>query len=256
MRVSTKRYLNLLAQIAFSQFKLKDQSTFFGFIWSFLHPLLMLVVLFSFFKAGMGNRVDHYAIYLLIGIIHFTHFSNSTSAAMNSLYSMRQLTGNTIMPKELLVIGAVVSNTVEFVISLLICIVIAYLSGVQLRWMVVLSPLVLLLQVIMVLWISFFLSCLFVFVRDIGYIYQVFLRILFFITPTFYTPAFLGRGIARYIVLINPLARVISFSRALVIEGSLFPIKLFLIFAALNIILLLLSVKIFKRYEPRFAELI
>src|SRR5438309_3708820 len=199
MRVSTKRYLNLLGQIAFSQFKLKDHSTFFGFIWSFLHPLLMLVVLFSFFNTGMGRQINHYAIYLLIGIIHFTHFSTSTSAAMSALYSMRQLTRNTIMPKEVLVIGAVISNVTEFVVSLLICIGIASLSGVELHWTVVLIPLVVLLQLMMVSWISFFLSCLFVFVRDIGYIYQVFLRILFFITPTFYTPDFLGGGVARYI---------------------------------------------------------
>jgi ABC-type polysaccharide/polyol phosphate export permease len=216
----------------------------------------MLVVLFSFFRTGMGRQINHYAIYLLIGIIHFTHFSTSTSAAMTALYSMRQLTRNTIMPKEVLVIGAVISNVTEFVVSLLICIGIASLSGVELHWTVVLIPLVVLLQLMMVSWISFFLSCLFVFVRDIGYIYQVFLRILFFITPTFYTPDFLGGGVARYIVLINPLAHLISFSRAVVIDGRVFPVKLFLIFAALNAILILLSFKIFKRYEPRFAEFI
>jgi len=173
---------------------------------------------------------------------------------MNALYSMRQLTANTIVPKEILVIGVVVSNSVEFIISMLICVVIAYWSGVQFSWTVLLVPLVVLQQVIMVVWVSLFLSCLYVFVRDVAYIYQVFLRILFFITPTFYTPSFLGDGPARYIVLLNPLAHLISFSRTTIIEGHPFNLKLFLFFSAANIILVFAGFRVFKSYEPRFAE--
>lgn len=249
-----KRYLNLLGEIAISQFKMKDQSTFFGFLWSFLHPLIILIVLYVFFNGGIGKDVEHYAIYLLIGIIHFQHFSNTTSASMNSLYSMRQLTVNTIIPKEILVIGVVVSNSVEFIISMLICVLMAYWSGVRLSWTVTLLPLVVLLQLLMVLWVSLFLSCLYVFVRDVAYIYQVFLRILFFITPTFYTASFLGGGPARYIVLFNPLAHLISFSRTAIIGGHPFSLKLFLLFSAANIVLVMAGFKVFKKYEPRFAE--
>jgi ABC-type polysaccharide/polyol phosphate export permease len=249
-----KRYLNLLGEIAISQFKMKDQSSFFGFIWSFLHPLIILIVLYVFFNGGIGKHVEHYAIYLLIGIIHFQHFSNTTGASMTSLYSMRQLTANTVIPKEILVIGVVISNSVEFIISMFICVFIAYWAGVPFSWTVVLLPLVVLLQVVMVLWVSFFLSCLYVFVRDIAYIYQVFLRILFFITPTFYTPAFLGAGPARYIVLLNPLAYLIGFSRSLIIEGEMFSSGLFLLFSAANLVMVFVGFRVFKRYEPRFAE--
>ena len=71
-----KKHIHLLGQIAYSQFKLKDQSTILGFAWSFLHPLILLMVLFTLFSARLGKDVPHYPIYLLIGLIQYTHFSN------------------------------------------------------------------------------------------------------------------------------------------------------------------------------------
>ena len=64
-----KKYLNLLREITTFQFKLKDQSTFFGFMWSFMHPLILLLILFIIFSLRLGENVEHYKIYLLIGII-------------------------------------------------------------------------------------------------------------------------------------------------------------------------------------------
>jgi lipopolysaccharide transport system permease protein len=254
LKLLDKRYLGLLREIVVSQFRLKDQSTFFGFLWSFLHPLIMLIFLFLFFNWRIGREIEHYALYLLIGIIHYTHFSNSTNASMSVLSGMRQLTCNTILPKEVLVIGSVITNTIEFIISMVFCILMAYVSGVRLSWTVMLLPLVFLLQLTMVLWVSFALSCLCIFVKDIGHIYQVFLRLLFFVTPIFYANAFLEGKMAKHIVLLNPLAYFMAFSRAVVIEGNLFSIKLFVILLSLNTLFIYVAFKIFKKQEPLFAE--
>lgn len=108
-----------------------------------------------------------------------------------------------------------------------ICILIAYLTGVRLTWTVILLPLVLLLQLMLVMWVSFLLSSLYVFARDIGHIYQVFLRVLFFISPVFYSVSFLGGGSAKYVLFLNPLAQLMTFSRMVIIDGILFSTKLF-----------------------------
>ncbi len=254
MKYFNPDYFNLLKEIAVCQFKLKDQSTFFGFLWSFLHPLIILLVLFLFFHWRMETSAEHYSIFLLIGIIHFTHFCNSTSASMTVLESMKQITCNVVMPKELLVMGSVLANTLEFCISMPICIGIAYVTGVHLSRALTLLPLLYFAQIMMVLWVSFLMSCLFVFVKDIGHIYQVFLRVLFFITPIFYAPDFLGNGIARYILPLNPLAQVVQFSRDIIIRGDRSSADSFLAFTFGNVVLVLVSFFIFKRCERRFAE--
>jgi ABC-type polysaccharide/polyol phosphate export permease len=254
MKLNDSIQLNLLREIVVSEFKLKDQSTFFGFIWSFMNPLIMLTFIFIIFSIKFGHQVDHYGIYLLIGIIQFTYFSKGTSAGMRVLSSMKQLTRNTIFPKELLVIGSVLSNTVEFVLGMSVCILIAFFSGVKLSWSMIILPSVLVLELMLVLWVSLFLSCLYVFMKDIGNIYQVFLRVLFFITPVFYTLSFVGDGPARSIVLLNPLTHLIGFSRTLIIDGKVFPVNWFLLFFLINALLIYLAFKVFKQYESRFAE--
>jgi ABC-type polysaccharide/polyol phosphate export permease len=256
MRAFDKQYRNLLREITICQFKLKDQSTFLGLFWSLLNPLLILLVLLLFFSLNAGAGVPHYGIYLLIGVIQYTHFSNSTSGAMTSLSSMRQLTCDSVLPKEVLVVGAVLSTTIEFIIAMSLGIVIAWCAGVKITWIAAMIPLVIVMQMLLVLWISLILACLHAFVRDIGHIYHVFLRILFFVTPIFYTPSYLGRGLARYIVFLNPLAHLIGFSRAVLVDGTVLPFRAIGLFAAGNLLAVVVTFTIFRRYEARFAELV
>jgi lipopolysaccharide transport system permease protein len=254
MRSYDRRSLNLLREIALSQFKLRDQSTLFGFVWSFLNPLLMLTVLFIFFSTGAGKGIEHYGIYLLIGTVHYTYFSNGTNSSMHVLVSERALTADTVFPKELMVIGSVVASSVEFVLSMLVVGLIALLSGVDLTAAVAVLPAVVALQVMLVLWVSILLSCLYVYVRDIEHIYQVLLRTLLFITPVFYDLRFVGSGLARYIVLLNPLTHLIQFSRDLVLTGRLFSGSAFLLLLLGNVVMLGLAIFAFRRLEPTFAE--
>jgi homopolymeric O-antigen transport system permease protein len=252
--MSKKRYLNLLREIAVCEFKLKDQSTVLGLFWSFLNPVIMLLVLLLFFHLNTGKDIPNYGMYLLIGIIHYTHFSNSTNAAMATLSGMRELTANVMFPKEVLVMGSILSNTIEFAITMTIAAAIEWLSGVTLTWTVLLLPLVIGLQALTVLWLSLVLSCLHVFVRDVSHIYQVFLRLLFFVTPIFYAPSYVGDSLARRIVEINPLAQLIRFSRLALIEGTPFPGSAFGLLLGLNAVAIVVTLAVFRSYESKFAE--
>lgn len=254
MRPFDKQYFGLLREMVISQFKLKDQSTLLGLVWSFLHPLLMLGVLFVFFSSHLGQDIKHYPVYLLIGLIHYTHFSSSTGAGMVALSAMRSLTRDTVFPKEILVMSSVIANSIEFIISLLICILLAYFTGIKLSWASSMLPLILLLQMMMVLWVSFILSCCYVFVKDIGHIYQVFLRLLLFVTPIFYGSSFLGKGVARHIISFNPLMYLMNFSRTIIIDGEFFSARSFFIFASLNAVFIYLGLQVFRKCEGVFAE--
>jgi ABC-type polysaccharide/polyol phosphate export permease len=248
------KYLNLLRELSAAQFKLKDQSTFFGYLWSFLNPLIMLLVLFAVFHKKIGNTIPNYAVYLLIGIIQYTHFSISTSVSMRALYSMRDLTRDAIFPKELLVLGSIVATSIEFVISMCLCVLIVVATGIHVGWEVLLLPSIVLLQLLFVTWVSLSISTLFVFVKDIDHIYQLFLRMLFFITPIFYDASILSGGKAKYLALLNPLTHLVTFTRKILIQDASFSIALFLAFFSVHLALLILALKIFRKYEPAFAE--
>jgi len=249
-----QRHRTLLVEIVRAQFKLRDQSTILGYGWSFLNPLLMLGFLYLFFNQRMGHGIEHYGVYLLIALVHFTHFSNSTSTAMTILATMSRLTCDTVFPKELLVVGAVISSSIEFAFSLAISLGIAAVAGVAIGPTVALLPVIFLLQLTTVFWLSLLLATAYVFAKDLGHIYQVFLRILFFVTPTFYAADFLGKGPARYVVLLNPLAHLIDLSRGAILEqrGLQLPVVAALLLG--NVAASVLALAIFRRHEPLFAE--
>jgi ABC-type polysaccharide/polyol phosphate export permease len=175
---------------------------------------------------------------------------------MGVLQGMKQITSNAILPKEILIIASVLANSVEYILSMLIAIPIAYFAGVPLKWTILMLPLVMVLQLLTVLWISLILSSLFVLIRDISHIYQVFLRLMFFTTPIFYNPDFLGDSIARYIVLLNPLSHLMNYSRYLLLDGQSLPALDFGLFLLLSSALVLFSFLFFKYHEPRYAELV
>jgi ABC-type polysaccharide/polyol phosphate export permease len=254
MNAFDEKYWNLLREVVRSQFRLKDQSTFFGFLWSFLNPLVTVAVLFIFFNNRLGDNIEHYSIYLLIGVIHYGHFSNSTSISMSVLLSMKHLTANAVFPKELLIIGSVLSSSIEYILEMCFVVIFAMLSGVPITWALGMVPLVIALQIMLVLWGSLLLSCAFVFVRDIEHIYQVFLRLLFFITPIFYSPSLLGEGAARQIVSFNPLNLLMGFTREAIMEGQIHSLGLLGLLIMVNLICTYFAFLLFRRFEPVLAE--
>jgi lipopolysaccharide transport system permease protein len=248
------RHLNLLWELTVSQYKLKDQSTFFGFLWSLLNPLFMVGVLFIFFRAHLGDTVEHYGIYLLLGLVQYTHFANSTSSSLRVLLTMRPLTKEAVFPKELLVVSSTISHTIDFLIGMVFCVIAAYAFGVRPSHTAFWLPCVLILQFLLVSWVSLLLSCTFLFARDLEHIYQVFLRALLFLTPVFYSRSLLGAGLAQYLIVLNPLAHVIDLSRGILLEGAApSPGSLIGLFVV-NGFLVSVAWRLFKTLEPKLAE--
>jgi ABC-type polysaccharide/polyol phosphate export permease len=254
MKMADRRYVNLLREMTLAQFKIRDQSTFFGFLWSFLNPLIALGLLFALFSSRLGQDIEHYSLYLLIGIVHYTHFSNGTASSMQVLHNMGSLTRNTVFPKDILVIACAATHSIDFVVSMVICMTLAFVSGLSLTTALAALPLVCILQIMLILWVSFLLSSFYVHVRDLAHVYQVFLRLLIFVTPIFYGMSFVGEGLAKYVLLANPLTHAINFSRAIIIEGRLFRTDVFLSLFFLNALLVYVTYKTFKKIEPTFSE--
>ena len=115
-------------------------------------------------------------------------------------------------------------------------------------------PGVIVAEALLVTWVSFFLATVYPFAWDIDHIYNVFLRVLFFVTPIFYDRSFIGDGLASRIVTLNPLSWVVSAMRQVVIQGVSPPLSQVAVFLIVNAIMLWLALGLFRNYESRFAE--
>lgn len=247
-------YWNLLRELTISQIKLRDQSSFFGFLWSFLNPLLLVAVLYVFFQTRLAENVGNFPLYLLIGVVHYNHFASSSNTAMHALHSMRQLTGEVVFPKEIIIVGSVLASSLEFVLEMILVVVLAVAVQLPLTGALLWLPFVVFMQLLFVLWVSLGLACMYVFVRDLEHLYSVLLRLLFFMTPVFYAPAILGQTIARWILLVNPLAQWMTMSRSIILDGIAPQTDVSVVLLLLNSLALIVAWRFFKFMEPHFAE--
>lgn len=254
LRLADSRDLNLLRELTVSQFKLKDQSAFFGLLWSLANPLVMVGILFIFFANRFGTGIEHYRIFLLIGMVQYTHFANATSTSMRSLVTMRQLTGGALFPKELLVISSTLASTVDLVIAMVATVILAYVSGIAPQWSHLWLLVVVAIQLVLVTWVSLFLACVFTIARDVQHLYQVFLRALLFVTPIFYAAPSLGEGLAQSLVIFNPLAQLLALSRSILIQGRIPSAGLVGVIVVINLVMLVICWRLFKLLEPRLVE--
>jgi ABC-type polysaccharide/polyol phosphate export permease len=248
-----RRHFALMRQMAVLQHRLLDQSTMLGYLWSLLHPLLLLAVLYAFFSQRVGAALPNYGVFLLIGLVQFTHFSRTIASAMRILHRMRGVAVGVIFPKDVLIYSSLLKDLPEFLISMGATAAIAVVTGVPFTWTLAALPVVIGLQLLLVTWISILLAILYVFVRDLDHIYEVGMRVLFFATPILYSLDFLPSD-ARRIALLNPLTHLIGYSRRIVLEGQLPAGAELLAFLIVNSVLMYIAVSIFRRAEPALIE--
>ncbi len=254
MQLSAQRYTNLLREFTICGFKLRDQGSLLGFVWTLLHPMLLLLVLSMLFSSRLKENIPHPTIYLLIGIIHWSFFSTATTKTVNSITGREGLVRNVAFPREILVISDVGTVLMSFVLEIGVLFVFVFANGLtpHMAWLAL--PIVILLQALLIVGVGLFLALTRVFVRDIERIWGIVLRIGFFCVPIFYTTAILSHEWQRILFQCNPLAQIMGFTRAILIDGRMpsllgmtYTLVFGVLFAAAGLVL-------FKRYEPRFAE--
>ena len=167
-------------------FKQKYKRTVLGMGWSILSPLLTLVVMKLVFGQFFGRKITHFTTYLFCGNLLFHYFKESTSGGMNSLMSNAKIFTKINVSKYLFLLSKNVSALINFILTLCVFFFFAYLDNVSfgIHFISLLYPIACL--VIFNIGIGMILSALFVFYRDIGYLYDVFTLLVMYCSAIFY----------------------------------------------------------------------
>lgn len=202
--------LSLLWELTKANLKVQNENSYLGILWYLLGPLLLFGILLVVFSGRLGARVEHYPLYLLLGIVLWNFFATATGRAMSVLQSNAGLLKTLPVKKELLVLSVVLTALVSHIFELMVYAAISLWFGVVPTGYLVFA-LVLLLSVTFTVGISFFLAGVFVHFRDVGQIWSIISRVWWFATPIFYvlTPTGPGRVVSQY----NPLYLVITLGR-------------------------------------------
>ncbi len=260
-----RQYRDLLLNLVARDLKVRYKNSFLGVIWSWLNPLLMMLVFTFVFNIMRGTGMENFHIFVLSGLLPWNYFSGSVLGGIQTIVSNGSLIKKVYFPREILPISLVLSNLINFLIALPVLFLLALLSGVHLTAWVLLLPLPILVETIFVLGIVLLLSTLEVFYRDIHMIMDVAILAWFFLTPIFYDmgqlparPLFslFGHPVtaARIVMWLNPMASIINTYQDLIYRGHPTALDFLARTAVTSVIVFLVGYAIFLKYRGRFGE--
>ncbi|MFC1576917.1 ABC transporter permease [Candidatus Omnitrophota bacterium] len=254
MEIFDRRYMNLTKEFTIAWFKLRDQRSILGFLWSFLNPLIMASILYFLFRSRMGLEKERtYFLYILIGMISWNFFSISVQIGLAALLKRPGMVKNVIFPKEILVFSSICLFVIQHIFEIAVVFLFLAFARVGFSAHLLLLPVVILLEGFIIAGIALFLSCVCIYARDIVHIWTVFVRMGFFLVPVFYKTSALSPRF-RWIVAINPMTQIMNFYRDILLYHRLPDTGAFLLVLLFSSVLLILGYRFFKVYEFRIAE--
>ena len=259
-----RRNLDLVTELAITQFRLRYTGSALGYLWSLFKPALLFGLMYVIFVDlfHVGDTTPYFAIQLLLGIVLWTFFSECTAFAMHSIASSGHLIRKAYFPRFILVVAASLTTVFTFAINLALVVVVALLShqmdlSLRILWVV---PLLVELYVL-ALGVSLFLAALFVQFRDVGHLWEVISQVLFYGSAVVYPLSILTHKypFVLRIASCNPVAQIIQDMRHAVVTpqapwiGTLVG-PLVLVPIAISLIALGIGALTFRRLSPHFAE--
>lgn len=264
--VFSKRNRVLLRELVVTDFKLRYQGSVLGYAWSLLKPLFLFAIMYVVFGllVKLGS-VEHYAVYLLLGIVLWTFFSEATNQGLSSIINRGDIIRKISFPKYIIVLSTTISALINLTLNLVIVAVLMVLNGVSLGPVAGLLPLYILEIYILALGLAFFLSALNVKYRDTAHIWEIIMQAAFYATPVIYplSLVILKSELAAKLILLNPVAQAIQDARYVLVTHESVTISLLYgspLFMLIPLVIVLIiffgGIAYFNKNSKHFAETI
>lgn len=246
-----QKYKFLFEELVSRDFKIKYKRTVLGMGWSVLLPLLQLLVMSLVFTQFFGRNQPHYTIYLFCGNLVYNYYKESTSTGMLSLMSNKDIITKVNVPKYMFLLSKNVSSLINFGLTLLVFFLFVALDGISFapRFIMLLYPVACL--IVFNIGVGLVLSALFVFFRDINYIYEIFTLLLMYCSAIFYTVDSFSAGLQKFF-LCNPVYCYIKYFRCIVIDGVIPSPQYHLLCLLYAVIMVVFGGLIYKKYNHKF----
>lgn len=248
-------YRELLKSNVKKEIRGKYKGSFLGILWSFVNPLLMTLVyalVFPYLLRGSGY--EHYTTFLIIGILPWNWFTTCISQGTFTVLGNGGIIKKVYFPREILPISVVTSGIVNYLISCLVMFIFLICSGIGFSKYIVFFPIIMIAQYLLTLGIIFITSAINVYVRDLEYIINFFIQMLFYGTPILYSAdMFMGTKI-ELLVKMNPMATIINSYKDIFYWQNMPHINSLLIVLVASAVFCYVGLLIFRKLSKDFAE--
>lgn len=215
-----KKHQFLFEELVKRDFKTKYKRTVLGVIWSVLSPLLTLFIMRLVFTHFFGGGIEHYTTYLFCGNLVFSYFSEASSQGMTSLLGNAGIFSKVNVPKYLFLFSKNVQTLINFGLTLCVFFLFCIFDQITFTWKItfLIYPIVCLL--LFNIGVGLILSALYVFFRDVEYLWSVFMQLLMYMSAIFYSIETYS-PMVQNLFLLNPVYLFIRYFRKIVIEATI-----------------------------------
>lgn len=250
------QYRELLKTNVKKEIRGKYKGSFLGILWSFVNPLLMTLVYAIVFPFLLKSTEPHYVTFIVVGILPWTWFTNTIALGTVSILGNAGIIKKVYFPREILPVSVVTSGVVNFIISCVIMLLFVIFSGIGFSINILFLPLVILAQYLFTLGIIFITSAINVYIRDLEYIINFLIQMLFYATPILYSADMFASAPkwVSTLININPMGIIITSYRDILYWKNLPHLNSLLVVIFGSFILCIIGLAIFRKLSKGFAE--
>lgn len=256
------RNRNLLYHLTRRDITGKFKGSYAGFVWSFINPLLLLVVYTFVFsvimkaKWGLQNEGNlDFAIVLFAGLIVFNMYAEATNRAASIIYDNKNYVKKVVFPLNILPVIIVNSSFFNGLISYIILLVALLLFKESISYQCIIAIVLMIPLYLMTLGVTYFVSAVSVFVRDVGQVISIFNMAFMFLSPIFFPMERMPKNF-QFIASFNPIAYIVTQVRDTLIFGRSFNWDGYFIATLSSLVIFIIGFWVFSSLKKDFADVI
>lgn len=247
-------YRSMIASLVKRDLRGRYKGSILGFFWTFLNPLLQLVVYTFVFSVVMRAGIEDYYLFLFVALVPWVFFSSSVDGGAGCVRNQANLVNKIYFPREVLPISHVLSQLVNMLLSFIVVILVLIISGkginIKVWWSL---PIVIIQETLLAFGFALLFSAVTVFFRDLQYFLSIIMMAWQFLSPVMYSVDMVPDKL-KPIFNLNPMSPVISAYRSIFYYQTSPDLKDFLSGSIMGILILIFGWIVFGKLKRRFAE--
>lgn len=248
------QYREMIISMVRKDLRSRYKGSVLGFAWTFINPLLQLVVYYFVFKMLMKNDLVNFHLYLFVGLIPWIFFSASLTGGAVSVISQKDLVKKIYFPREIIPISYVTSCFVNMLLSFIVVIGVALATGVIPTPAGLLClPVIMIVEYMLALGMALIVSSLTVYLRDLEHILGIITMAWQFATPICYEESLIPDWLMPYYSM-NPMTPVVRAYRSILYEASVPDLGSLSMSVVFGVSFLIVGAAMFRHLQKRFAE--
>ena len=248
------QYREMITSLVRKDLRGRYKGSVLGFLWTFINPLLQLVVYTTVFSVILRAGIDKYYLFLFVALIPWIFFANSLSGGAGLIIQEKNLVTKIYFPREVLPIALVTGNFVNMLYSFVIVLAAVVLFGDHvnlLAWVAL--PLIMVIEYIFALGCALLASAVTVYFRDLQHILGIVVMAWQYLTPVLYSADMVPDELMP-VFLMNPMTSIIAAYRDVLYYGRFPEMATLVIPCVISVVVCLVGAVVFRKLQRGFAE--